>query len=62
MELFVKIVDGFASVAIFTKAPSQMFDWVLDAPLCSKHINKYFHQIYLLDKSDTENESLIVSD
>ena len=26
--------------------------------LCSKHINNYFHQIYLSDKSDTENELL----
>ena len=29
-----------------------MFDWVLDTSLCSKHINNYFHQIYLLDKSN----------
>ena len=33
-----------------------MFDWVLNAPLCSEHINN-FYQIYLSDKSDTENQS-----
>ena len=26
--------------------------------LCSKHITNYFHQIYLSDKSDPENELL----
>ena len=35
-----------------------MFDSVLNTPMCSKQINKYFHQIYLSDKSDTENDLL----
>ena len=39
-----------------------MFDWVLNTPLCSKHINNYFHQIYLSDKSDTENERVRLID
>ena len=34
-----------------------MFDWIRNAPLCSEPINNNFHQIYLSDKSDTENES-----
>ena len=38
-----------------------MFNWVLNPSLCSEDINNnYFHQIYLSDKSDTENESKLV--
>ena len=33
-----------------------MFDWALNMPLCTNHINDYFHQSYLPDKSDTENK------
>ena len=57
MEVFAKIVNGFPLITISTKTPSKMFDWVLDTPLCSKHINNYFYQIRLSHKSDTENES-----
>ena len=32
-----------------------MFDLFLNTPLCSKHINNYFHQIYLSDKSDKKD-------
>ena len=35
-----------------------MFDLFLNTPVFSKHINNYFHQIYLSGKSDTENELL----
>ena len=34
-----------------------MFDWVLNALLCSEYINNHFRQMYLSDKSDTENKS-----
>ena len=33
MELFAKIINGFQSVTIFSKSPSQMVDWVLNKPL-----------------------------
>ena len=33
VELFAKIVNGFQLLTIFVNAPSQMFDWVLNAPL-----------------------------
>ena len=33
-----------------------MFDLFLNAPLCSKHIDTYFNQIYVSDKPDRENE------
>ena len=36
-----------------------MFDWVLNASLCSEYIINHFNQNYIPDKSDTENESYL---
>ena len=33
-----------------------MFKWASCSPLCSKHINDHFNQIYMLGKLDTKNE------
>ena len=33
-----------------------MFDKNVNAPPCFEHRNYHFYQIYLLDKSDRENE------
>ena len=51
-ELFAEIVECFQATSIFTKSS------IIDVWLkCSEHRNSHFDDIYLSDKSDTENDS-----
>ena len=57
MAPFAKIVKDIKEIIYFQKAPSQMTDCVINARLCSEHINNYFNWNYLSNKSETENDS-----
>ena len=48
MELFAKIVHGFHLLTIFAKAPSQMFDWILNRPLSQFTLTTFTTNIALL--------------
>ena len=38
-----------------------MFDLFLNTPLCSKHVNNYFHQIYLSDTNLMQKTSYYIN-
>ena len=43
IEPFSKIVKDFQAITYLQKTPSYMIDCLINAPLCSEHINNHFH-------------------